>query len=602
MPVTPFDNNFKDMADYIAIFSQLNPILSDDKRFLAWRSNFSGSYQIWLLDRQTNKKIQITDHCGNIYKISFRPLSHDLIFLTDNGGDERLQIWLYDAGSNSSRALTSDPLTRHDWGCWSKDGKSIAYSANLNDKFSMAIYVMSVDDGQARCVYEGDGYRTAMSFIEKDNAILILDSNRSSFDQDIFRLDLLSGEYQNYLPHSGKARYKNIKSTANGDILLITDQSHDFFHIAKKSSGKIDLQQVFLLENKDIDLFALSSNQKDLAISYIDDGWCRFIIYDIIGETTRMVNLPFAGVIQSIDWLEDGQKLLLCIEAPNVAPSIWIYDLNSEIFEEQAPLKNNILPPSRQPMVASIKSFDGLEVPYFIYMPDQKPPLAGFPAIIFVHGGPESQWQPNFRADIQYYLAQGIAIIAPNVRGSTGYGRAYSELDDQKLRLNSVLDLINIRLDVASKDDIDESRIGICGQSYGGFMVLAAMTRYPDLWKAGVDFYGIANFHTLLETTGPWRRRLREAEYGDIESMGKQLKEFSPIHMIGAINAPLFLAHGLEDPRVTPCESEMVYSCLRGLGKEVEYLRIPKEGHGFLKQHNRINVFTAVANFWQRHL
>ncbi len=222
--------------------------------------------------------------------------------------------------------------------------------------------------------------------------------------------------------------------------------------------------------------------------------------------------------------------------------------------------------------------------------------------MIIVHGGPEAQWKPDFRADIQYMLARGIMVIAPNIRGSTGYGRDYQHLDDRELRMDSVADLKAVRMAVATRGDVDESRIGVFGRSYGGFMVLSAMTEYPDLWKLGVEYYGIANFLTLLQTTGPWRKELRAIEYGDAETMRDELERFSPINRIGNIAAPLMIAHGLEDPRVAPCESEMVYSCLRGLGKPIEYLRVPHEGHGFARIENRRRVFGALARFIDENL
>ncbi len=148
------------------------------------------------------------------------------------------------------------------------------------------------------------------------------------------------------------------------------------------------------------------------------------------------------------------------------------------------------MPAFLEPTVTSVASFDGLDVPYFVYKPERAPGRDGYPVMIIVHGGPEAQWKPDFRADIQYMLARGIMVIAPNIRGSTGYGRDYQHLDDRELRMDSVADLKAVRMAVATRGDVDESRIGVFGRSYGGFMVLSAMTEYPDLWKLGVEYYG----------------------------------------------------------------------------------------------------------------
>jgi dipeptidyl aminopeptidase/acylaminoacyl peptidase len=255
-----------------------------------------------------------------------------------------------------------------------------------------------------------------------------------------------------------------------------------------------------------------------------------------------------------------------------------------------------------EPTVERIESFDGLAVPVFVYRPKVKPPVSGYPAVVIVHGGPEAQWTGTFRADVQFLLAQGIMVVAPNVRGSTGYGRPYQHLDDKDLRMDSVADLKEVRLWLGRLPDVDETRIAVFGRSYGGFMVLAALTEYPDLWKLGIEFYGIANFETLLETTGPWRKHLRAVEYGDPVADKALLARISPIRKIDRIRVPLFMAQGLDDPRVPPSESEMVYAALRGLGRPVEYLRIPHEGHGFARLENRQTVFGALADFLARHL
>jgi dipeptidyl aminopeptidase/acylaminoacyl peptidase len=188
------------------------------------------------------------------------------------------------------------------------------------------------------------------------------------------------------------------------------------------------------------------------------------------------------------------------------------------------------------------------------------------------------------------------------VRGSTGYGREWQSLDDRHLRMDSVKDLKAVRDWLAARPGVDATRLAVFGQSYGGFMVLAAITEYPDDWKVAAEFYGIANFLTLLETTGPWRQVLRAAEYGDAADDRDALESFSPIHKADRIKAPLFIAHGLEDPRVPPGESEMMVSVLRGRGHPYEIVRIEGEGHGFQRQHNRLRVYAALVRFLERHI
>jgi dipeptidyl aminopeptidase/acylaminoacyl peptidase len=221
---------------------------------------------------------------------------------------------------------------------------------------------------------------------------------------------------------------------------------------------------------------------------------------------------------------------------------------------------------------------------------------------MWVHGGPVGQARPNFRPDIQMLLAQGFAVLMPNVRGSSGYGRAYTESDDVAKRLDSVTDLAFARHWLAAHPSIDAERIGIMGQSYGGFMVLSAITEHPELWRAAVNYYGIADFVTLLQGTGPWRRNHRAAEYGDPDRDAELFARISPIHRVDRVNMPVLVAHGHHDPRVPIGESEQIVAALEERQKKVSYLTFDYAGHGFIRPDDRRRIYTAVAEFFTTHL
>jgi len=199
-------------------------------------------------------------------------------------------------------------------------------------------------------------------------------------------------------------------------------------------------------------------------------------------------------------------------------------------------------------------------------------------------------------------VSAGLSVLAPNVRGSTGYGRAYMDLDNVRKRMDSVADLAHAVYWLRDSGRADPHRIAVYGGSYGGFMVLSALTTYPELWAAGVDLVGIANFVTFLENTGPWRRHLREAEYGSLENDREFLEEISPINKVDRIRAPLLVIHGANDPRVPIGEAEQMVSRLRGLGRTVEFLRLEDEGHQIAKLHNKLVAYPLVVDFLRRHL
>ena len=248
-----------------------------------------------------------------------------------------------------------------------------------------------------------------------------------------------------------------------------------------------------------------------------------------------------------------------------------------------------------------MKASDGRPISFFYY---QTPPQAGQkrPVVISVHGGPEGQAQPKFSPLVQWLALAGYAVAEPNVRGSTGYGKSFSHLDDKEKREDSVRDLSEVGKFIAARSDVDPARIALMGGSYGGYMVLAGLTLYPDQWAAGVDIVGIANFRTFLEQTAPYRRALREAEYGSLEKDGAFLDRVSPIHKVDRIKAPLMVVHGTRDPRVPIGEARQIAEAVKKRGLPVELLTFEDEGHGIAKRKNRLVAFPAMVDFLDKHV
>ncbi len=242
---------------------------------------------------------------------------------------------------------------------------------------------------------------------------------------------------------------------------------------------------------------------------------------------------------------------------------------------------------------------DGLRVPYWELTPAHRTPRG---TIVWVHGGPESQALPRFAPVLSFMVGEGWRIVLPNVRGSTGYGRTYVHLDDVRRRMDSVRDLRDLVGALAAQGAAVPGRIGIVGGSYGGFMVLSSITTYPDLWGAAVDVVGIANFVTFLERTGPWRRKVREDEYGSLAHDREFLETISPIHHTDRIRCPLLVVHGTNDPRVPVSEAEQIVAEVRSRGVAVEFLRYDNEGHGLVRRENQVEAYARAAHFLSEYL
>jgi dipeptidyl aminopeptidase/acylaminoacyl peptidase len=259
------------------------------------------------------------------------------------------------------------------------------------------------------------------------------------------------------------------------------------------------------------------------------------------------------------------------------------------------------LPDFIAPQLVRYATFDDRAIPAWFYRPPDNGQSPS-PAIILVHGGPEAQYRPYFHFFIQYALQRGYSVLAPNVRGSTGYGKAYSHLDDVERRMDAVADLAHAAYWLQQQPDIDGDRLVVYGGSYGGFMVLAALTTYPDLWAAGIDVVGISNFVTFLEHTSDYRRAHREAEYGSLDHDRELLENISPIHHVDQISAPMMVIHGANDPRVPLGEAEQLVEALQARDVPVRFLVFQDEGHGLVKLENKRVAYPAIIDFLDTHL
>ena len=359
----------------------------------------------------------------------------------------------------------------------------------------------------------------------------------------------------------------------------------------------------------DIEQFAVSPDGTRLVASVNQDGYSRLFAYklDRNGAPGSALPLPEVpgGVISLIRWRPDGGAITFTLSSASLPSDVWIAEIGAAEAVRVSQSSLGPLPPDviPEPAVVRYPSFDGLEIPAFFYVPRDRPAGARLPCLILVHGGPEAQARPTLwgnRASAASLLARGeIALLVPNVRGSTGYGKAYQHADDVERRMDSVRDLIAATDWLAETGIVDPERIGVAGGSYGGFMTLAAITEAPDRWAAAVDLFGIANFETFMERTGSWRRAHRAAEYGSDPAF---LRSISPIHKADRITAPLLVVQGDQDVRVPPHESEQIVETVRSNGGVVDYLLFEQEGHGIQKLPNRLAMERRITEFLEEHL
>jgi dipeptidyl aminopeptidase/acylaminoacyl peptidase len=597
---------------YLNVRMAYGPSFSPDGNQLSFLTDITGVAEVWsvAVDRQTVRPFwpeQLTFRAERVSSATFSPKADTLLVAGDMGGNERTQLYLLSADGASWTALTDQPDAIFHFGGWSPNSMRITYSSNERDAHFFDVYERDLTTGTTRLILQQDGTNYSQGYSPDGRQILVT-RYESNIRNELYLVNRDSGDVRNLTPDlaPGVALHEAAAWSADRKgLYLLSNRGCDFMALAYLDFETLELTYLSDLA-WDLELLALSHDGSMMAMTRNEDGCSILELCDVSEgwERRRGLRAPTlpAGVIYSLVWSADGQKLAITLSTSDDSADIWIWHVAEGHIVRATNSSSGGIPQSSfvMPAVVRYPTFDGREIPAFLYRPHgAKGPL---PAIINVHGGPEGQARPWFSGVIQYLVSCGYVVLEPNVRGSSGYGYSYQSLDDVRLRMDSVADLRHAALWLGQSGLADPQRIAVMGGSYGGFMVLSAVTTYPDLWAAAVDIVGIANFVTFLENTGPWRRKHREAEYGSLEQDREFLEQISPIRSVERITAPLFVVHGANDPRVPVGEAEQIVAALQKREVPVEYLRFEDEGHGLVKRVNRLVAYPAIARFLEKHL
>lgn len=585
------------IARFLNTRSATSPTFSPDGRFVAFLADITGVAQLWRVSVDGGWPEQLTFTDDRVMQAEYAHRTDEIVFAMDNGGDERQQIYRLRDGDVTEIAV--DPAVMHSLGVLSPDDRQVAFSGNGRNPAYFDVFVADLDGSNRRCVYEQDGSNFVSDWSPDGRSLLIM-RRTGSLDAELYLLELTSGEATHLTPHTTPVAYEQAQFGPDSrSIYLITDQGSEFNRAARMDLASREIE--FLTpDDHDVDWLRLSPDGKRLAIVRNEDGYGRFHVLDLhSGESEPAPEIP-PGVVMEPAWSEDARQVSFVFSGPRNNANIWVWDLESSACRQISHVPAGGIPDEIfvEPELIHVTSFDGREIPAFLYMPEVERP----PVVVQVHGGPEGQSQPLFSPITQYFVNRGYAVLTPNVRGSTGYGRTYTHLDDVEKRMDSVADLEAMAQWLREASRVDGTRLAVMGGSYGGFMVLAALTTYPELWAAGVDIVGLANFETFLRNTSAYRRHWRIPEYGDPERDVDLLRRISPINHMDRIAAPLIVIHGDNDPRVPLNEAEQVVEAAQRRGVPVEFLRFADEGHGIVKLANKLVAYGAIADFLDSHL
>ncbi len=596
---TPSPSAIPDIATFMKIGSCNSPGIGADGSIF-FMSSMSGAPQLYRLT-DDGWPYQLTVFQDGI---DWYELSHDgtqAVVGASVGGSEQTQLYLLNTRTGEIRPLTDNSAVQYGGPTWRKDGTGFYFRSNEEKSGDFRIYYNDLAAGKITKVFDMQGTNFVAGLSPDEKYLLILHTFSNS-NNDLYLINLNTGHADLLTPHQDEARYDSPQMMPdNKTVYLISNANKD--GIMKRARLDIPTKKIDFLDLDSrwtIDALSMSDNRKFMVWLTNEEGYSKMYLQDMEKQTPLPVP-PMEGLISKAV-VNDNGNLLFAFTSPTRTQDIWFWnwqrpELKMMTHSIYSGIDPEIFLP---PRLIKYKSFDGLKIPAFLYLPpdyDGRP----IPFIIHAHGGPESQFRPYFQRNFQYLLQNGYGILAPNIRGSSGYGREYQSLDDYKNRLNSIKD-IKAGVDYLIENKFTrQGMIGIRGASYGGYVVLAAITEYPDLFAAAVDEVGIANFTSFLTNTKDYRRHLREAEYGPLDDTAF-LASISPIHKASRIKSPLLVIHGANDPRVPISEARQIIEAIRNQGGVVDSLIFPDEGHGIAKQSNNITAYQQMVRFFEKYL
>ena len=593
---------------YSSVRIAYGPSFAPDGQHISFISDITGVPQAWILDLATSRIDQLTLFNERVSSAVLSPTGQHLGLSMDPGGGEKHQVWTLDMENLAAKKLTVGDDWIRVFGSFSPSGESVCYASNERDEKFFDIYTSVLVSGEKNLAYQNDATNYPLDWVDKDR-ILFTKAN-TNLDNDLHLLWPETAETAHLTKHTGEASFDYAGHSKDMSTLYVmTNKDREFLQPATIDVGTGHLD--YLVEEEwDAIGGSVSHDTRLLAYFRNVDGASRLHIYDLEKKQDSVADGLPLGAFESpvvsgrnlMDWSPDSKHLVFSFQGPKHNLNLWLCDVEDQSVRQVTFVPTAAIPTSNlvEPEGLRFPSFDDLLIPVWAYRPANG--RGSLPTVVFVHGGPESQETARFNIIVQYLVNRGFLVLAPNVRGSTGYGKKGVHLDDVDKRLDSVRDLEYLVKWAVGKGLAKQDRVGIVGGSYGGFMVLSAITEYPGIWAAGVDLVGIANFETFLENTARWRRHLREAEYGSLENDRELFKRISPIHKVDKIQAPLLVIHGANDPRVPVGEAEQIVERLKELGRHVEFLRFEDEGHGIAKIPNRIKAYTAIGDFLERTL
>jgi len=588
------------------VSSSFAPSLSPDGKRVAFLSNRGGLPQVWIaeIDQAVPPK-QVGSFEDPVSGVEWSPDGKWLALLVAPGGGLNQQVYLMHPDGSGVQRITGGGKENNTLAGWS--GKWLRYSSSHDNPGSLEPWIYDSETGKSRKVASGGGVST-LTDVSRNGKFAVVSRLASRGDNNLYLIDLATGKETLLTLHDPPGSFGGGKLNPNASaIYLSSNRDSDKTYFAKVMLGPGGLplsnQKLGTRDDAEVDEFALSP-----------DGDNAFVVFNVGGrDDLAFINLKkqqrielqplrLAGdILGGLSYSENGKRLALTVGGANLPTDVWVIGVEGHSVRQLtwSPHEGVDLEKLKAPELLHFKAHDDLDLSGWLYRPRGDDPG---PVVISFHGGPEGQERPSFNSTYQALASRGIGVFAPNVRGSSGFGKKFVNLDNGALRVEGVKDIKDCVDYLVKARVADPKRIGIMGGSYGGYMTLAGLTEFPDLFAAGADLFGIVNFETFFAQTEPWMAAISTKEYGDPATEKDLLYQLSPIHKLDKVKAPLLVLHGANDTNVPLVEAKQVAEELKKRGVPVESVIFPDEGHGFRKTPNRVRSTVEIVKWFEKYL
>jgi len=581
-----------------------------DGAHLLFAGNISGQFNLWRVPVEGGWPDQLTSFTDETVRgVGVSPTDGRIVLCADHDGDEFHQLYLLDSDHGWPDKLTDEPEVQHYVGgaAWSPDGAKFAYAANARNPSDMEVWIRDAASGETRAVF-GEGMFSFPGRFSPDGSKLLALDFRNNSDASIHLVDLETGETRELTPHDDEAMFVPGPWAVDGSgFYMITDAGSEFRGLAFYDLAS-DLYEWVEEPTQDVDDVTASTDGRVLVWLVNDNGYDRLRLRDLeTGRDLPEPDLPagarphLTGAEPPLALSADGTHAALILSTPRRPPEAWIVET---AIGKVTPVTDSRMGGLYEDDLVDVElvsypTFDGRKIPAWLYRPDTE---GRVPVVLSIHGGPEAQERPVYQPLYQYLLSRGIAVLATNIRGSTGYGKSYQRLVQRDWGGGDMQDWEHAVKWLREQDWVEPEKIGVYGGSYGGFAVLTCVTRLPQYWATAVDIFGPSNLVTFAKAVPPTWKRFIARFVGDPETEADFLMERSPITYVENVQTPLLVIQGATDPRVVKGESDQLVEKLESLGREVEYVVFDDEGHGFTKRSNELKAYSLAAGWLEKHL